>query len=628
MAEPMPVEATTSTSSPRSAAKPNHRSHRHHEIEVPCCLACELCLCCFYSHHRHGDDDDSVHDKDAVGLSHVGEAAYDTLRRNYNRHHHSLWNVTSGRVVGTLHQTPVEAFGNSAATGTQVDDLDDGPHNQWFPQKIGEIVGRTEVWCDLMSLGPPDGVFLQNLKEGLLTIAERGNSDNGGKHKFITIRMMFGNIVGMPVNCNALIKELTKDLPENSNIHLWVGAWRKGVSWNHAKLIAVDGKYLHTGGHNLWEPHYLQKNPICDLSLELQGRVAHDGHLYANAQWAFIERVQSTCFGRIIDALPDYLPIVSKTRVTVSEYPDDKAATFPPVYYKKLMPKQPGDGRFLEDDLPMITMGRYGTLLWRDRPSDAAIVAMLDSANHVIHMVLQDLGPVCIPGTKVTLPGCVWPEEYLSALGRGIWLNQVDVEIVLSNPGSIPGGLKGTEANYGNGWSCVDVAAEIIKTIKSQFPEAKDSDLRQRVSAHLRVCFLRDESGSTWRDGKNRGLHSKHFIVDDVCCYIGSQNLYICDLAEWGVVIDHKVQVQKFMEEYWIPMWKYSYTDEDCDVDDVMDGLKIDRKAKESSIFTTPTERAKQKMLMARLQTPTSDMGRNEENRNYLHDVEVDQERE
>jgi hypothetical protein len=49
------------------------------------------------------------------------------------------------------------------------------------------------------------------------------------------------------------------------------------------------------------------------------------------------------------------------------------------------------------------------------------------------------------------LPGCTWPKAYLSALGKVIWEKGVDVEIVLSNPGSIPGGLSGTEANYGNG---------------------------------------------------------------------------------------------------------------------------------------------------------------------------------
>jgi phosphatidylserine/phosphatidylglycerophosphate/cardiolipin synthase-like enzyme len=93
---------------------------------------------------------------------------------------------------------------------------------------------------------------------------------------------MFGNIIGVPVNCNLVIKELTKDLPEDasSKLKLWVGSWRKGVSWNHAKIIAVDGKYLWTGGHNFCDSHYLKTNPVCDLGLELEGGVANDAHRY------------------------------------------------------------------------------------------------------------------------------------------------------------------------------------------------------------------------------------------------------------------------------------------------------------------------------------------------------------
>jgi phosphatidylserine/phosphatidylglycerophosphate/cardiolipin synthase-like enzyme len=218
---------------------------------------------------------------------------------------------------------------------------------------------------------------------------------------------------------------------------------------------------------------------------------------------------------------------------------------------------------------------------------------------------LQDLGPVCIPGTKITVPGCIWPHAYLSALGRVIWEKGVDVEIVLSNPNSIPGGLTPTEANYGNGWSCVDVASEIIKTIRQQFPNASDTKLREKVDANLRVCFLRSKRGQQWEDGETIGLHSKHFIIDDICCYIGSQNLYICDLAEWGVVIDHKEQVQSFMDEYWIPLWTTSYTADDCDVQAVMDGLEFDRDGEDVHHVSNDT---KEKMEAAKQKTGQDSM--------------------
>jgi len=112
------------------------------------------------------------------------------------------------------------------------------------------------------------------------------------------------------------------------------------------------------------------------------------------------------------------------------------------------------------------------------------------------------------------LPGCVWPDQYLSALGRILWTKGVDVEILLSNPNSIPGGLTPTEANYGNGWSCVDVACEIIKTIFRQFPNAQEKELRRKVEENLRVCFIRVALGTAWEDGGTMGMHAKHFIIE------------------------------------------------------------------------------------------------------------------
>eukprot|EP00957_Ditylum_brightwellii_P207960 15355296-Ditylum_brightwellii.AAC.1 len=164
-------------------------------------------------------------------------------------------------------------------------------------------------------------------------------------------------------------------------------------------------------------------------------------------------------------------------------------------------------------------------------------------------MALQDLGPVCMPGTKQALPGCTWPKNYLSAIGKVVWTKGVEVQIVVSNPGSIPGGLNFTEGCYGNGWSCVDVCAEIIKTIKKQFPDAEDHDLRIKIEHNIKVCFIRHANGTSYSD-------------------------------EWGVIIDNEAKTKEIMEEYWSPMWKVSYTGEDVDVADVMEGLNIDRNGK------------------------------------------------
>lgn len=281
------------------------------------------------------------------------------------------------------------------------------------------------------------------------------------------------------------------------------------------------------------------------------------------------------------------MPWIFKTRMTITEFPEDEAGEFAPVFKKRLVPRY----NKLEGSVPVISIGRRGQMHDCDKASDSAFVAMIESAKKIIRLGLQDIGPVCIPSTQIALPGCTWPHQYLDALGKVIWEKGVDVEIILSNPHSIPGGLSGTEANYGNGWSCVDVAAEIIKSIRKKYPNADDDHLRKKVQDNLRICFLRTATGNKWSDGNTKGMHAKHFIIDDTCCYIGSQNLYVCDLSEWGVVIDNGTATGKMKREYWDPLWKHSYTGKDVNVQEVMDGLDIDRDG-EDPAHATPEQLA------------------------------------
>lgn len=446
-------------------------------------------------------------------------------------------------------------------------------------------MSKTQVWCDVTSLAPPDGRFLDAFKQALRDICETAST----KDKPIIVRMMFGNIIGAPTNCDAVIQSLTKDLPEHPNLKLWVGAWEKGLSWNHSKIIAVDGHYLHTGGHNLWDPHYLTHNPVHDVSMQAVGNVAHDGHLYANAQWAFAEKEQSTVAGKLEWMLPDETPIPTTVRVRISAWPVSGIEAFPPAYEKSLCPKHPQEA----GHVPMITIGRYGDMICNARPSDEAFVEMFDSAKTTIHMALQDLGPITIPEVQrpVAVPGCIWPANYLEALGRAIWKRGVAVEIALSNPRSIPGGLSPLQACYGNGWTCEDVASEIIKTITKQYPDVGREDLCRCVRNNLRVCYIRQSMGNKWKDGKGMGMHAKHFIIDDRAYYIGSQNLYVCDLAEWGILIDDEKQTKKCMAEYWDPLWKVSFTGEDCNDDKVIGGLDVDRNGKNPHNVDKETKR-------------------------------------
>mmetsp|Transcript_16980 Transcript_16980/g.47618 ORF Transcript_16980/g.47618 Transcript_16980/m.47618 type:complete len:556 (-) Transcript_16980:62-1729(-) len=528
----------------------------------------------------------AIDDGSAEHLSYVGKAAYGVLREHHSKYHEELWNISNdNRLVGGLLHTPIDAF---APRSTH--DLPTELHDEWLPEKLGEIVGRTEEWCDILSLSPPSGKFMTAFQTALANICER--KEDPMLDGRIVIRIMFGNVVGMPVDCNDIIKELTKELPKDADqkIRLWVGSWRKGVSWNHAKIIAVDGKFLWTGGHNFRDAHYLQKNPVNDVSLEMEGTVAHDAHRYANAQWNYIERKQSTRWGKFVDRrIPDSWDVPRCARVAVSEWPSGTTAEFPPLYRKKLLrhdmlrkkvqetrddDEEISNASSLNTGIPVLTIGRQGKILKKHRPSDDALAAMIGSATTIVRFALQDIGPFMLPGTRSPMPGAGWPVQYIDAMAHVLWRKSVTLELVLSNPGSIPANLSPPGAQYGNGWTCDEVAEEIIASIRRQFPEECHEDpdrLVSKIKSHLRICYIRLPNGSTkYSDGSNVGLHAKHFIVDDRCCYVGSQNLYLCDLAEWGVVIDHSESVERMMDEYWHPMWTTSYLDKDLDVDAVM----------------------------------------------------------
>jgi hypothetical protein len=130
-----------------------------------------------------------------------------------------------------------------------------------------------------------------------------------------------------------------------------------------------------------------------------------------------------------------------------------------------------------------------------------------------------------------------------------------------------------TEACNGNCCASVDVAAKIFKRIRENHLGAEDSALGKKVQENLRVCFIRHKGGQAYEMGKTIGMRAKHFVVAGVCSSIGYQKLYICDLAEWSVVIDDEAATKRIMKDYWEPIWEVSYRTTDADVEDVMDGL-------------------------------------------------------
>ena len=99
-----------------------------------------------------GEDEDYYKmEHDDSNLSYVAKAAYAILRTKHatttqqnNKQQQTAWNLSSGKIVGKLHQTPRDAFRmtNTLSLGGGAGSISDG-HDDWFPEIIANIMKRT-----------------------------------------------------------------------------------------------------------------------------------------------------------------------------------------------------------------------------------------------------------------------------------------------------------------------------------------------------------------------------------------------------------------------------------------------------------------------------------------------------
>src|SRR4029077_13969421 len=74
----------------------------------------------------------------------------------------------------------------------------------------------------------------------------------------------------------------------------------RSFSWNHAKIVAADGRVAFVGGHNMWSRDYLLNAPVHDLSMSLRGSAVRSAHRFLDTLWGF------TCAGKGATQVFDY----------------------------------------------------------------------------------------------------------------------------------------------------------------------------------------------------------------------------------------------------------------------------------------------------------------------------------
>jgi phosphatidylserine/phosphatidylglycerophosphate/cardiolipin synthase-like enzyme len=408
-------------------------------------------------------------------------------------------------------------------------------HSDHVYDEMYRVMVSAQKQVDVASLLPPDGRFKSAMRNAVTFLGNSGRA--------VTVRFIFGTYPGAgAVDSKVVLQDLTRDLPPSSAAQVFVGAYRSSnlpPSWNHSKIVAADGKRAIVGGHNLWDAHYLIKNPAHDISMRLSGPAAADAHNFASEQWYYTCSTMNAgyCFTGSVCAHAWKTGAVSNT--------------CPPVDIKaQLSPETPGDVR-------TVAMGR---LAWVDtsnmsNQSDTAFLTMAGAARTSIRMSQQDLGPLKISGVAVgSWPDALWA-QLAAALVRG-----VDVYIVLSNKDSVAGGLSGSEAAYSNGWTLEEVGLNFRAYFEANPPPGAPTGpaLRDLICRKFHLAPLRFSSEETFPDGVPYGNHAKFFMVDDQAFYIGSQNQYDAGLTEFGFMTDDARAAFTVSSSYWNPLWRES----------------------------------------------------------------------
>ena len=401
-------------------------------------------------------------------------------------------------------------------------------HSDAVLDRFYRLIVSAERAVDIALLQPPpDTRFLATLRNAVTRLANEGRA--------VTIRVLVGDHPPEGTDAAAFMRDLLRDAAvPSSRLNLYVGAMRScsgeagcggALSWNHAKIVAVDGRRAIVGGHNLWSPDYLAEAPAYDISMEVDGPAATDAHRFLDELWDFL------CEQKASDK-------VNERRSTLASAPNVEDGCLSRI----TLPPSPPRG-----NVPILAVGRLAVGI---APvfADQSLVArdlMLGAATTSIRLLVQDV-PFAVAGLNPT-----WPEHALDALA-GLLAKEGDVYIIVSNHGAA-----GPIGTYSMMVPIGAVATKIRNKLR-EHTKLDDAALTDLLCRHLHLAPLRLGPDAAWPGDKPIGTHAKFWMTDDRVVYVGSENLYPSELQEFGYIIEDKAATAQALREIWEPAWRWS----------------------------------------------------------------------
>jgi phosphatidylserine/phosphatidylglycerophosphate/cardiolipin synthase-like enzyme len=410
-------------------------------------------------------------------------------------------------------------------------------HSDALVLQVHDLIASAQRRVDITLLQPaPDTRFLDAVHDALETLARRGRP--------VTVRLIVGQYPPDNVDVPAFYKALTSGLDSipNARLTVAVAAFRSCVvfedcdsySWNHAKIVTVDGVDALVGGHNMWSQDYLIDDPVSDLSMRVRGPAAASAARYADRLWEYV------CANRD-----------RKASISLASTTGDCPTP-------AVLPATKGTG-----GVPILAVGRLGAGITKDfaNQSELARDLMLGAAQHEIRIVQQDLG------FGLGRADVLFPDSTIDRLVDFLRQGRGDIYIVLSNLSAE--GRSGS--TYSNDVSLQALAKHLRQEVQRRF-EAREPLSRYEIRRgpdpvnamlcdHVHLAPYRLGPYASWPDGAPIANHAKFWMVDGQAFYIGSDNMYPVNLQEFGYVVDDARAVQELTDAYWTPLWQWSSKD-------------------------------------------------------------------
>ncbi|GAA2794988.1 hypothetical protein GCM10010441_20320 [Kitasatospora paracochleata] len=414
---------------------------------------------------------------------------------------------------------------------------------------------------DISTLAPfPDGGFQDALVAGLKSAVASGHR--------LQVRILVGaaplyNIGSVPARYRDDLVGRLGDAARSIDLQVASMTTAKtAFSWNHSKLLVVDGDRVLTGGINDWSKDYLATgHPVTDADLALAGPAAASAGAYLDTLWGWtcanVGLFSAAWFASSNGAActPDLehrtapadtprpgggVPVIAVGGLGVGIRTSDPTSTYRP----GPAPAPSGTGTACGPvPLPDHTNADrdYETV----NPEENALRALLASAGAHIEISQQDLNGTCPPLPRY--------DARLYDILAGKLADGVKVRIVVSDPAN-----RGTVGS--GGYSQIKSLAEISDLLKERLTArlGDPAAARGALCGNLQLASFRAATTPTWADGHPYALHHKLVAVDGSAFYLGSKNLYPAWLQDFGYLVEDRTAAAQLDEHLLAPEWQYS----------------------------------------------------------------------